>query len=476
MDYNLVHPLNFNKNEAQNLLLHSLAALPLAAASTEAQIAYHSAAGVKKPYYFNGTEWKAFEGVNNFVTGVSWASGTGLLTLTRQGLGDLTVNLDGRYLTGNQNISLTGHITGSGTTAITTSLHATAITSQSDATLASNYPSGATNYMLISQSGVLKKYSLGDLSTYIDNKVGTVNGVTNFSSAVQVASDPTVTHTITGSNSNLNTSFQIRGVANQTKVTGTAGIVTIGLADNVTIPGTLTVTGNLTVNGTVTTVNTETINLADNIITLNSNYTGSTPTENAGIEINRGSLFKPSFIWDEAADRWKFSNNGTTFYNVPLPTEYTNYTPSGGVAVSLTDATKWIKNLTTNSEGRVTAATQEALPTASTSTAGIVELADAAEILAGTSTEVAVTPAGVKTMIGNANTASKYIHPAFTPANGSTTTVKHDLLTEDVNVVILNAATKEVLLAPWKVVDANNIEISVGNMNGIGNIVVKVFA
>lgn len=476
MDYNLVHPLNFNKNEAQNLLLHSLAALPLPAASTEAQIVYHSAAGVKKPHYFDGTAWQPFEGINNFVTGATWASGTGVLTLTRQGLGALTVNLDGRYLTGNQSISLTGEVTGSGTTAITTTLAAVAITNKADATLASNYPSGATNYMLISQSGVLKKYSLGDLSTYIDSKAGAVNGVTNFGSAVQVAADPTVTHTITGSNTTLNTSFQVKGVANQTKVTGTAGIVTVGLADNVVIPGTLTVTGNLTVNGTVTTVNTETINLADNIITLNSNYTGSAPTENAGIEVNRGSLFKPSFIWDEAADRWKFSNDGTTFHNVPLPTEYNNYTPVGGVAVTLTSATMWIKNLTTNAEGRVTAATQEALPTSTTAVAGIVELADAAEIAAGTSTSVAITPAGVKTMIGNASTASKYIHPAFTPANGSTTNILHNLLTEDVHVVILNAATKEVLLAPWKVVDANNIEVSVGNMNGIGNIVVKVFA
>ena len=35
-------------------------------------------------------------------------------------------------------------------------------------------------------------------------------------------------------------------------------------------------------------LNSETINLADNIITLNSNFTGSTATENAGIEVERG--------------------------------------------------------------------------------------------------------------------------------------------------------------------------------------------
>jgi len=44
-----------------------------------------------------------------------------------------------------------------------------------------------------------------------------------------------------------------------------------------------------------TTINTETINLADNIITLNSNFTTGTPTENAGIEVRRGSSATVSF-------------------------------------------------------------------------------------------------------------------------------------------------------------------------------------
>jgi hypothetical protein len=82
---------------------------------------------------------------------------------------------------------------------------------------------------------------------------------------------------------------------------------------------------NLVISGTSTTVNTETINLADNLITLNSNYTGSTPTEDGGIEIERGTLSNVSLLWDESAARWTFTNNGTNFYNIPLPTEYDNY-------------------------------------------------------------------------------------------------------------------------------------------------------
>ena len=78
-----------------------------------------------------------------------------------------------------------------------------------------------------------------------------------------------------------------------------------------TMNGSLTITGNLTVNGTTTTVNTETILLADNIITLNSNYTGSTPTENAGFEVERGTLTNSSLVWDETNDWWKLTSAGT---------------------------------------------------------------------------------------------------------------------------------------------------------------------
>ena len=52
---------------------------------------------------------------NNYVSGISFATGTGVLTLTRSGLADLTVDLDGRYLTSASNFYLDG-ITKSGNT------------------------------------------------------------------------------------------------------------------------------------------------------------------------------------------------------------------------------------------------------------------------------------------------------------------------------------------------------------------------
>ena len=71
--------------------------------------------------------------------------------------------------------------------------------------------------------------------------------------------------------------------------------------------GSLVITGDLTVSGNTTYVNTEEILLSDNIITLNANYTGSTPSENAGIEVERGTLDKASFVWNETTDKWELS-------------------------------------------------------------------------------------------------------------------------------------------------------------------------
>jgi hypothetical protein len=103
-----------------------------------------------------------------------------------------------------------------------------------------------------------------------------------------------------------------------TGVTITSGQIAIGqavgTASNVTFND-VTVSGNLTVSGTTTTVNTETINLADNIITLNSNEAG-TPSQNAGIEVERGTSTNVAFQWNETSDVWEYTVDGTNYIPV----------------------------------------------------------------------------------------------------------------------------------------------------------------
>jgi hypothetical protein len=75
--------------------------------------------------------------------------------------------------------------------------------------------------------------------------------------------------------------------------------------------GDITVGGNLTVNGTTTTLNTETLAIEDNIVVLNSNVTSS-PTTNAGIEVERGTSANVSLRWNESSDKWETTNDGST--------------------------------------------------------------------------------------------------------------------------------------------------------------------
>jgi len=65
--------------------------------------------------------------------------------------------------------------------------------------------------------------------------------------------------------------------------------------------------GDLVVNGTTVTVNTETVTIDDNIIVLNNNA-ASTPTEDAGIEIERGNSNNVKIFWDESNDYWAISD------------------------------------------------------------------------------------------------------------------------------------------------------------------------
>lgn len=82
-----------------------------------------------------------------------------------------------------------------------------------------------------------------------------------------------------------------------------------------TTSGNVSISGNLTVSGTTTTVNTETISLADNIITLNSNATGAA-SENAGLEIERGDDSNVYLRWNETSDVWQLTTNGTNYYEI----------------------------------------------------------------------------------------------------------------------------------------------------------------
>jgi hypothetical protein len=110
----------------------------------------------------------------------------------------------------------------------------------------------------------------------------------------------------------------IQGTANEVTVSPTSGegsSVTIGLPDDVTITNNLNVGGNLNVTGTINSVNTTQVNIVDNKINLNTDFTGA-PTTDAGIRVERGDSADVEVLWNEASDKWTLTNDGTNYHAI----------------------------------------------------------------------------------------------------------------------------------------------------------------
>ena len=110
----------------------------------------------------------------------------------------------------------------------------------------------------------------------------------------------------------------------------------------------VTVSGNLNVLGTTTQNNVTTLNVTNNEIVINENQASG--GLNAIIRNDRGSDPDVDIRWDEVANKWKFTNDGSTYYNLPTAaSDLTNdagYLTSPGPLDGLSDVV--ISNPSTN--------------------------------------------------------------------------------------------------------------------------------
>jgi hypothetical protein len=84
-----------------------------------------------------------------------------------------------------------------------------------------------------------------------------------------------------------------------------------------TVSGDMVVTGNLRVAGLTTYVSSTDLNIGDNIINLNADLAqDATPTESAGIQIERGIENNVAVLWDENIDKWVFTNDGSIYSQI----------------------------------------------------------------------------------------------------------------------------------------------------------------
>lgn len=269
--------LDLTGNELQNVVVHPLGTPP--SGPKEGQIYFDSTLGDKKLYFYNGTQWVAIQDTDNYLDSVAFSTANGTLTLGRSGaLADLTVSLDGRYLTAHPATNPATSVNNSGRTYI------------QDITL--------------------------DSFGHIIGITSATETVNNSTYTVSVGAGGTNSSTIVlTDNLGATDSVTISGKDNEIQVTESGDTITIELPNDVTITNNLIVGGNLTVSGSVTTINTEQILLADNIIILNSNAVG-TAIENAGIEIERGDDPNRSLRWNEITDKWEIQASDGLFYAI----------------------------------------------------------------------------------------------------------------------------------------------------------------
>jgi hypothetical protein len=171
----------------------------------------------------------------------------------------------------------------------------------------------------VNGKGLVTAVSTAAISSTLDIAAdsGTDNGVLIGTDTLTVAGGTGVTTSVSGDTISVGIGQAVATTSNVTfnnvSVDGTLSSDDITAA-NMTASGNVIVTGNLTVNGTTTTVNSNTVEIGDAIMTLNSDETG-TPSADAGLEIERGTSTNTKLYWDESAKYWVVGDGDTPAYS-----------------------------------------------------------------------------------------------------------------------------------------------------------------
>jgi hypothetical protein len=142
------------------------------------------------------------------------------------------------------------------------------------------------------------------------NYVAGISGTTNQITVTGSGSDGSTPTISLPADVTVSTSIST-GTVNAT----TLNTDTLATDGNVTVGGNLQVDGNLNVNGTVNAINRTEVNLVDNTIKLNTDFSG-TPITDAGIIVERGDEADVSILWKESATEWQVTNDGAHYHAI----------------------------------------------------------------------------------------------------------------------------------------------------------------
>jgi hypothetical protein len=449
-------PIDLNKLELQNARIQNLTSDP--ASPVAGQIYYNSVDSQLKYYNGSASAWQVIgqtveqlqDAVNSLLVqgtaiSLNYDDEAGTLTIANTGVtsilgtaNEVEVSASAGAVTLSLPSTINADTTGNANTA-TTLATARTISLGGDLSGSASF-NGSTDITINATVGA-NSVALGTDTTgdYVAGATAG-NGITVDGSGGEGSS---LTITNTGV-------LSLTGTANEVNVSASAGNVTIGLPDDVTIGGSLVVTGDLTVSGSTTYLNTATLQVEDNKVVLNSNATG-TPTVDAGIEIERGDYPNAELFWDESEGKWTASNGSASF-----ALSLAGHTHTSSDITNFQEAVEDVVGAMATDSGTVDFTYTDNGAGAGTLSASVILAASASYL--STTSGLAVDKVSLESVLVTDGFSKKV--SANLTGSATSYAITHSLGTRDVTVNVYDNATYETVETDIVRTDSNTVTVS----------------
>ena len=312
--------IDLNNNELQNAVIQNLSSAPQSG-NKEGRIYYDTTTHVLRYYGASGAWYNLAAG------------GTAASTVTLQGDVTGTASVDP------QTGIITLDTTISSSFATKTYADLAASTAQSNA---NSYTDSAITQEVSDRNSAIstaRADAIGVAEGYTDSAIS--NEVTNRNSAIATAkaeaesyTDSAISTEVTNRNSAIATSLSTAesyadsaALAAQNNAEGYTDNAFANFTDptfnSVTVTNDVVIHGNLNVEGTLTAINKQEIDITDNKIVLNSNFTTGTPSQDAAIQVKRGSANDVNIVWSEGNKDWTLTNDGNHYFAIARKAVFT---------------------------------------------------------------------------------------------------------------------------------------------------------